>query len=530
MTKKDLRKIIFDSARELFGKEVGLDLVEVNYPLNEFGDYSTNVALRLASVAKKDPMEIAREIKKKIEDLEKRKFTRIDVAPPGFLNFFLNDAELQNVVRKIGEEGKKFGNSEIGKGTKVQVEFVSANPTGPIHLGNGRGGPFGDTLVSVFLKAGFETEREYYVNDFGNQVKILGHSVLKDEQAQYKGDYIDRLADELANKEEDPFEIGQKAAEKIVEQIIRPVMERLGIKFDNYFSERSLHEGDAVQKVLDDFQKRELIYEKDDALWFCSTKFGDDKDRVVRKSTGEVTYFGTDIAYHKNKFERGFDKVINVWGADHHGDVARVKGAVEALGYEGKLEIILTQFVRVIKNGKEFKMSKRKGTYVSVSDLLDEVGKDVFRFFFLMHSADTHMDFDIDLAKEKSEKNPAFYVQYAHARISSILKKYESQTDIFGSAVPDLGLLVNEKEFALIRSLNRFPELIEEISKSYEVHKLPYFAMKLADRFHSFYHECKVLDEKQLELSLARLELARATKNVLAQTLELMGVDAPDEM
>ncbi|MFA4818087.1 MAG: arginine--tRNA ligase [Parcubacteria group bacterium] len=501
----------------------------VEHPaMEKFGDYTTNIAMVLGKMLKNNPMEIAESLKLGFKDLKKPSFEdafeKIEVVAPGYINFYLSQKYLQNKVVEINKQKEKFGNSKIGNGEKIHLDFVSANPTGPVHLGNGRGGPSGNSLANVLVKNGYEVWREYYINDYGNQIKVLGHSILKDSEAQYSGGYVDELKERI--KLEDPFEVGQEAAKIIIEEIIKPSMERLGIYFDKYFSEKSLHDSGEVDKIFKDFRSRDLIYEKDGALWFRAEKFGDEKDRVVKKTSGEITYFGGDIAYHKNKFERGFNKVIDIWGADHHGDVKRVMGAIEALGYGGRAEIILTQFVRVLQDGKEIKMSKRKGTYVSIDDLVEEVGKDAVCFFFLMYSPDTHMTFDLDLAKERSEKNPVFYVQYAHARISSILRKSES----FDLKTENLQLLTNEKELSLIKELNKFPELVEEIAENYEVHRLPHYAIKLADKFHSFYNDCRVIDAENPELSQARLALVSAVKIVLAETLRLIGVSAPEKM
>ncbi|PIX90885.1 MAG: arginine--tRNA ligase, partial [Candidatus Moranbacteria bacterium CG_4_10_14_3_um_filter_44_15] len=327
--------------------------------------------------------------------------------------------------------------------------------------------------------------------------------------------------------ETDSKKAGEQAVKIILEEIVKPSMEKFGIRFDNYFSEKELQESGKVDEVMNVLREKDFIYEKDGALWFKSTQFGDDKDRVVQKSTGEKTYFGSDIAYHKEKLDRGFDKLIDIWGADHHGDIARIKGAMEALGCKDKLDVILTQFVRVLKDGKEMKMSKRAGTYVSVDDLIDEAGKDATRFFFLMHSADTHMTFNLDLAKEKSEKNPVYYVQYAHARIASILRKAEKLNLTLDVRCV---LTLNVRERALIFELLKFPDLVEEISQNYAVHHLPQYAIGLADKFHSFYDECRVIDEENLELTAARLELVKAVKIVLAETLRLMRISAPDKM
>jgi len=315
-----------------------------------------------------------------------------------------------------------------------------------------------------------------------------------------------------------------------MDEIIKPSMEKFGIKFDNYFSEKELQASGKVEEAIDILKEKDFIYKKDGAEWFKSTEFGDDKDRVVVKSTGEKTYFGSDIAYHKEKLERGFEKLIDIWGADHHGEVARTRGALEALGHKDKLDIILTQFVRILKDGKEMKMSKRAGTYVSVDDLIDEVGCDATRFFFLMHSADTHMNFDLDLAKEKSEKNPVYYVQYAHARISSILKKASELLKSDLRTLLKSDFRTDSKERALIFELSKFPDLVSEISQNYAVHHLPQYAMGLADKFHNFYEACRVIDEENLEQTYMRREIVKAAQIVLAESLRLMGISAPDKM
>jgi arginyl-tRNA synthetase len=504
------------------------DIPEINmeHPENnEFGDYSSNIAMRLTKAAKKSPLEVAKIIKDNIK--EGKYIEKVEIVKPGFVNFYLSKEYFQNQIKEIIEQKDNFGNSDMGEGKKIHLDFVSANPTGPVHLGNGRGGPYGDVLANVLERAGYKVWREYYVNDYGNQIKVLGHSVLKDSEAQYKGDYIDKLHKKI--KEKDPFEVGQWAAHEIVENIIKPSMEKLGIKFDQYFFEKKLHNDGKVEKIFKELRDKNLIYEKEGALWFKATEFGDEKDRVIKKSTGEVTYFGGDMAYHKDKFERGNDLAIDIWGADHHGDVARVMGAVKAMGYNKRLKIILTQFVRVLKDGKEYKMSKRAGTYVTIDDLLDEVGKDAVRFFFLMHSYNTHMDFNLDLAKEKSNKNPVFYVQYAHARICSIFRKAGINELSLGKEKVNLSLLKEEAEIDLMRELFMLPEIIVNITSNYEVHRLTTYAVSLADKFHNFYEKCKVLDEDK-ELQRARLTLLLASKIVLKNTLNILGVGAPERM
>jgi len=527
--KPRIQKLIQQAIKTAFGVDFVVEKIKVDYPPEGMGDFATNVSLALGKVVGKSPMEVAETIAQKMGSAE---FEKIEVAKPGFLNFYLAEKSLQPVVVKINEEKENYGNLEIGKGRKIHLDFVSANPTGPVHIGNARGGPLGDTLANVFQKAGYEAYREYYVNDAGNQVEILGHSILGDEKAEYSGEYISDIKNKIENiKDKGAKAIGEEGVKIILDGIIKPSMEKFGIKFDNYFSEKELQEGEKVDEVINILKEKGFVYEKDGAQWFKSTDFGDDKDRVVIKSDGQKTYFGSDIAYHKEKLDRGFDKLIDIWGADHHGEVTRTKGALEVLGYKGKLEVLLTQFVRVLKDGEEMKMSKRAGTYVSVDDLIDEVGRDATRFFFLLHSADSHMNFDLDLAKEKSEKNPVYYVQYAHARISSILKKAKDLVlELSSRKLLELSSRKHLKERALILELLKFPDLVSEITESYEVHHLPRYAMDLADKFHSFYDECRVIDENNLELTVARLELVKAVKIVLAEILRLMGISAPEKM
>jgi len=547
--KREIQEFIKQAIKSAYGIDFDLEKIKIDYPPEGMGDFSTNVALLLAKEIGKSPTEVVEALALSLRAQrsnpeqsnkdgiaavatllrdDKMEFQKVETAKPGFLNFWLSDKALQYTGIKINQEKEKYGNSNLGAGKKIHLDFVSANPTGPVHIGNARGGPLGDTLANVFEKCGYAPYREYYVNDAGNQVEILGHSILGDEQAQYNGEYINELSSRLL-EEKNVREIGGRGVKIIMDEIIKPSMEKFGIKFDNYFSEKELQESGKVDKAIDLLKKKNLIYEKDGAIWFKSTQFEDDKDRVVIKFDGQKTYFGSDIAYHKDKLDRGFEKLIDIWGADHHGEAARTKGALEALGYKGKLDIILTQFVRVLKNGKEMKMSKRAGTYVSVDDLINEVGCDATRFFFLMHSADTHMNFDMDLAKEKSEKNPVYYVQYAHARIASILKKAEFLR-LKLKNFEGLSLKIHPKERSLIFELLKFPDLVEEISKNYAVHYLPQYVIGLADKFHSFYSECRVIDENNLELTARRLELVKAVKIVLAETLRLMGIHAPDKM
>jgi arginyl-tRNA synthetase len=511
---------IQSQVKEIISKVVGNEDFTVEIPENEeYGDYATNVALILAKKEKRNPIEVADEIKAKIDN---GIFEKIDVVN-GFINFYFKSEFLQQQIKEIIEENKNYGKTDIGKGKKIQVEFISSNPTGPLTVANGRGGPMGDVLANVLNFAGYKAKKEFYVNNAGNQITVLGHSLLKDAEAQYKGEYVDLLAKRI--EENDPHKAGQKAAEIIVDEMIKKTTDKFGIKYDKWFCESDLHKKNLPEKIIKLLKNKDLLYEKDGATWFKSSNFGDTRDRVLIKKDGLKTYLAGDIAYHYNKFkERKFDKVINIWGADHHGDVPGLMAGVEAIGYKGKLEIILQQFVVVIEKGKKIKMSKRLGTFIPMDDLLDAVGSDVVRFFFLMHSADKQMDFDLDLAKEKSDKNPVYYVQYAYARINSILRKTSGH-----NLNVKLELLNHHTEIELIKNLIAFPEIIEQTAKDYQVHRLPAYAMKVAALFHRFYTECHILGEKK-DLEKARLALIMVTKIVLENILNLMGISKPEKM
>ncbi len=563
MLRQEIKELIRDAIEQTKEEKLlsEFDLLEIlveRVSDEKFGDYSTNVAMKIAGLVKKSPMEVAEELSLKFPEAEQvrcgagkvsrphpslaeggqssKLFEKIEVATPGFINFFIKKEYLQKQVAGILRGKEKFGELHSGKGQKVQVEFISANPTGPLTVGNSRGGIIGDVLSSILTKAGWQVTREYYFNDAGGQIDILGHSVLKDNLAEYKGEYIDKLHDELDSG--DFKEIGKKAAKILIEQI-KETTRKMGINFDVWFAEgKDLREKGKVDEIIQWLKEKDLAYEKEGALWFKSNVYGDDKDRVLVRSNGEPTYFAVDCAYHKNKFlDRKFDKVINVWGADHHGDTPRVKGFVRVLGCEEKFDILIHQFVRVLKDGKEVRMSKRAGNYVAVEDLLEEVGKDVYRFFMLQYSANTHMDFNLDLAKEQSEKNPVFYVQYAYARISSILRK--AQNNFQFSIFPPTGdllkgdnfqLLNQPAEMVLIKQLVRLPEIIEDTAKDFQVQRLPQYALDLVRSFHKFYEDCRVIDEKNAELTQARLALVEATRIALKNVLDLMGISAPESM
>jgi len=539
--RQNLEGAIMAWKREKTVPDFAMPEIIIDYPkVENFGDYSTNIAMVLGKILKRNPMEVAEILKLNFRNGEDA-FEKVEIVAPGYINFYLSQKYLQDKVAEINKQKENFGNSEIGKGEKINNEFISANPTGPLTVGNGRGGFCGDSISQICRKAGFEVVNEYYVNDAGEQVIKLGHSVLRDGEAVYTGDYIDELHKKFGNLT-DIKGIGGKSAEIIMDEIIKKVAsEKMQIKFDSWFSEKSLYADGYIDKAIDILKNKNLTKEEDGALWLKTTEFGDDKDRVLVKSNGEKTYFASDCGYILNKMERGFSKFIEIWGADHHGYISRFRAAAEALGFTGELKFIIVQLVRLVKDGKEARMSKRAGNVVYIDELIDKVGHDATRFFFVMYAPDSHMTFDLDLALERSEKNPVFYAQYAHARISSILRKYEilsasrrtkSETNSIrrGGQNSKLELLTHEKELTLIKELNKFPELVEEIAKSYEVHKLPYYAIKLADKFHSFYNACKVLDKENPELTSARLNLINAVRIVLAETLRLIGVSAPEKM
>ncbi|HEX7586470.1 MAG TPA: arginine--tRNA ligase [Patescibacteria group bacterium] len=525
-----LEKTILNLQKSEKWGDFAMPEIMIGFPKDEkFGDYSTNIAMVLARTLKKNPLEIAENLNLGFRNFLKPSFDRIEVVAPGYINFYLSKKYLQDKVAEINKLGEKFGESSIGKGIEVNNEFISANPTGPLTVGNGRGGFYGDTLSRVLKKSGFEVTNEYYVNDGGGQVIKLGHSVLKDDEAVYAGDYIDQL-NEKYGQGKDVQVAGQAAAADILEDVIKKtVAEKMRISFNVWTSEKKVQEGKYVDRAIEILKSKKLTYEAEGALWLKTTDFDDDKDRVLIKSDGQFAYFAGDCGYMLHKIERGFGRLVIGLGADHHGYIARLKATALALGFAGDFRFIIVQLVRIVKDGQEARMSKRAGNVVAIDDLIDKVGHDAARFFFLMYSPNTHMIFDLNLAEEKSQKNPVYYVQYAHARICSILKKVQSSKFKVQSS-GNFSLLTNPRELSLIREINKFPELVEEISESYEVHKLPHYAIKLADKFHSFYNDLKVIDESDPETTGARLNLVNAVRIVLAETLRIIGVAAPNKM
>ncbi len=485
----------------------------------EHGHYATNAALVAGQRMGKAPMELAQQL----SDALKPDF-KTEAVKPGFVNFFLSpeflNQEWQNLSQNLDKQ------LLISNPQKIQVEFVSANPTGPLTLGNGRGGFFGDALGNILRRVGHQTTKEYYVNDAGFQVQRLGESVLNYPDAPYQGDYIEELR--RLNKADNPAEAGQQAADSILTNMIKPDLDKIGLKFDVWFSERELYQKEIVQETLERLKTKNLTEEKEGAVWLKTTLFGDEKDRVLVKATGEMTYLMTDLAYHRNKFERGFDLVIDIWGADHQGHIQPLLTGLEALGYDvDRLKILIAQWVKVIKGGQEVRISKRRGDYITIAELVDEVGLDVARYFFLNRSLNSHLNFDFDLAVKRSSENPVYYIQYAHARISSILAKMNLSADKVDEKSDYL--LEHPSELKLMAELLHYPEVILAVSESYEVHKVPQYAYNLASALHLFYRDCPVIEAEESQQK-ARLALLMTVKKVLNEVLGLIGVSAPDRM
>ena len=529
----------------------GVDFDILTPPEPELGDYSTNLVFALAKRDKQNPADVAKEVIGKLsaDRAVSDFFQKIEFAPPGFINFFFNERFLRDNLGEIIKRGDKYGASNLAKGENINLEFVSANPTGPLTVGNARAASFGDTLGNVFKFAGYSVTKEYYINDVGVQVRILGESVakrfleLKGEKVifgenLYQGDYVADIAREIQEKKlasaiENDFEaLVDFCRDYAVAGLIKSAKEsaeKLGVKFDNWFSEKQLHDSGEVKNILSVLEKAGYVYEKDGAKWLKVSEFEKTDDAVLVKSDGSTSYLMNDIAYTNNKFKRGFDKIINIWGADHHGDVARLKAGARALGFEkDKVEILLHQLVLIKKNDELQRMSKRKGDFMLLDDLLAEVGKDAVRFFFLLKDLNTHMEFDIDLAKEQSRKNPVFYVQYATARLNGIFQKYGGEFEPKNSCQHS-DLLTSPDELRLLSRLVRLPEIIGEVSKNYQVHSLAQYATDLAHAFHRFYESSHIIQEDK-KLENARLCLARGAQITLKNTLALMGIAAPEKM
>ena len=514
-------------------------------PQKEFGDFATNFAMQSARVFHKAPRQIAEELVKRIEG---DWLDHAQIAGPGFLNFYLKGNVLYDSFQKILEAGESYGQLPKKDAPKIQVEYVSANPTGLLHVGHGRGAAAGSALVNLLRAAGYPVESEYYINDAGNQMnnlarsvnarylELLGQEVEFPEDGYHGQDIIDtakRIIDKEGDKylsmsDDERLEIFKDLA--YVEKLaaLKEDLESFNVTFDNWFSERTLHP-EAVKAAVKILQDNGNIYEQDGALWLKSTAYGDDKDRVVIRDNGVPTYLAADIAYHHNKYERGFDRLINIWGADHHGYVCRVKAAMDALGHDSeKLTVLLLQMVALYRGGELVKMSKRTGQSVTLNELMEEVGTDAARYFFLMRSLDSQLDFDLDLAKKKSNDNPVYYIQYAHARICSIFRQAEENKLSVG-AQPELSLLTDESELDLIKKIEEYPEEIERAARDYAPQRIARYSYDLASAFHSFYNRCRIVGVEE-KLAEARLALVQVTAHVIRHSLGILGVSAPEQM
>ena len=523
--------------------------IVVEKPKDEkMGDFSTNVAMTMARSERKSPKVIAESVTRYLENGD---LSQVEVAGPGFINIKMSPEFFLERLRNAVSLGKDFGRSDAGQGTKVLIEFVSANPTGPLHVGHGRGAAVGDSLARILKKAGYDLSTEYYVNDVGNQMNFLGRSTwlryrellgetIEFPEDHYRGDYIKEIAREVFEKKGDEFSnmpeeecvpfFRQFAKDNILKGIEKDLTDfRVG--FDNWFSEASLYEDKSVEKAIDWLQGKGHIYEKDGAVWLKSSAFNDDKDRVIVKQTGERTYFCSDIAYHQNKINRGFKKLINLMGADHHGYVPRMEAVLEAMGYDKKIfKILLVQFVSLLRAGEKVSMSTRAGEFETLADVVNEVGVDAARYFFLMRSSDTHLDFDLELAKKETPDNPVFYIQYAHARICSIFRTAEEKGVVWDrSSNTDLTPLKDEEEFAMIRAILAFPEVVEKSAQALEVHRISHYLLDLVSRFHGYYSRHRVISDDK-PLTLARLFLLDALRITIRNGFELMGISSPEKM
>ncbi|GAB4333387.1 MAG: arginine--tRNA ligase [Candidatus Abyssubacteria bacterium] len=516
----------------------------------EHGDFATNCSLQLARTLRMPPMKIAQIL---IDHIDKNDplFEKVVAAPPGFINFYLKEEAVSEIVKRVLAEGDRYGASRIGNGRKVNVEFVSSNPTGPLTIGHGRQATIGDVLSNALNFCGYDVTREYYYNDAGKQMDMLARSVHARYQQifdpsypfpdeGYRGDYIRDIANHVHKKEgdrhkgkddNDTLDFFRQFAVREMIAVIDRDLKNYGVKFDVWARESALYTEGKVQRAIQSLRDRGHIYEKDGAVWFRSSAFGDEKDRVIVRSNGQLTYFAGDIAYHMDKRERGFDRAIDIWGADHHGYVPRMKAVVRALGYpDDFLECIVHQMVSFVRDGKEIKMSTRAGEFITLDQLVREVGLAVARFFFLMRSADSHLVFDLDLAKKESNENPVYYIQYAHARISSIMKHAkEKNIDLGRLHHADLSLLTQPEESDLMKYLARFPSVVEAAAESREVHRIPNFIQDAVGLFHAYYNKHRVVGDDE-PLTLARLALVEAVRQVVKNALHLLGIEAPERM
>ena len=514
--------------------------ISVEKPKNKkHGDISTNVALLLAKKVKKNPIEICEELK--VELIKSSLFDSLEIAKPGFINFKLAISSLTNSLKKITDLNNNYGKNNSGHQKKVLVEFVSANPTGPLTVGHGRGAIIGDVVSNILTWNGYKVDREYYYNNAGRQMRILGES-LKARYYEllnidydfpedgYKGDYLKKIASSLVDDKKDallnkPDDFFKDNAEKYIFNQIKKTLAKIGLKFDNYYNENQLYENKKIFDVVDKLKNKKLIYEKEGATWFKATAIGLEADRVLIKSTGEPTYRLPDIAYHATKFERGYDLCVDIFGADHMDAYPDVLAAIEQLGFnKSNVKVIIHQFISILEDNEIVKMSTRKGNFITLERLIDEVGMDVVRYFFIMRSINSHLNFDLKLAKEKSEKNPIFYIQYAHARICTILDQHDTVKE------PSLSLLKHEQEIKLIYLLIEFEELILKLSKNLEPQILTNYLFDLATKFHKYYATCRIVNESEDELTQSRLYLINSIRITLSNGLNILGISSPERM
>ena len=525
--------------------------VEIEEPqLETHGDFSTNFAMIMASSQKMPPRDIAQAIRNQLTDPDQI-LTGTEIAGPGFINFFVKPSAWYPILQRIHEEDLRYGASNTGQGVKIQIEFVSSNPTGPLHVGHGRGAAVGDSVGNILAFSGYDVQKEYYINDSGRQIRTLGHSVwlrykaLAGEETVfpaecYQGEYISDIARRIqaekedllkAQSKDDAISICARFAAREILVGIKDDLDSFGVRFDKWFSEQDLYESGEVARILEKFRAEKIIYEKDGAMWFKTTAFGDEKDRVVVRQNGETTYFASDIAYHHDKYRRGFKRVIDVWGADHHGYIPRMTAAIEASGQRrDQFKVILVQLVNLQRKGVPVPMSTRAGEFVTLRDVIDEVGSDAARFIFLTRHYESPLDFDLELAKEKTNDNPVYYVQYVHARIASIFRKgKEKGADGANGEAAELKRLTKPEEIQLIKVMARFPEVIKNSAVFMEPHRITYYLANLASAFHAYYNKHRVLTEDR-QLTSARLYLVLSVQKIIRNGLSLLGVSAPERM
>ena len=537
--------IIKSALKNVYNLENIDSLVMVEIPkLKDHGDFSSNIALRLAKVLKNSPINIANSLKSELENNDF--IEKVEVVVPGFLNFFVKKDSLSEIINKIIDQGKDYGRNNFGKNEKVMVEYVSANPTGDLHLGHARGAAYGDSLTRVLKFSGYDCLREYYVNDAGNQIEVLGESLYQRylealgyefdiDKIGYQGKDVKNIASKIAkdikekyvhDDSDDRKLYFKKVGRELELSKIKKDLDLYRVSFDHYQSELDLYKDGKVKNTLEALKNSGFTYDLDGALWLRTTDFGDDKDRVLIKSDGSYTYLLPDIAYHKDKFDRGYDHLINLFGADHHGYIIRLKAGLKILGYNSdNLDIQIVQMVRLMENGIELKMSKRTGNAITIRELCEDVGVDVARYFFISKPIVSHLDFDLDLARKHSSENPVYYIQYAYARCASILRRVKEVKKL-----ETYSLLTNDKEVSILKELASFEQILVDICKYKEVNILCNYAYRLASLFHSYYNECKVIDETNSELTTERLALVKAIKITLENALNLLGIEVKEDM